>query len=257
MKPEDNKVVTALFYLTRACNIDCSYCRIWDNHFPDELTLEQKIHAIDILVHDVGAQFLILFGGEPMVLGDDLVTIVRHMATLSTPYAITSNSILLTKDKARALVDAGLQNWSVSADMLYPEGRKDPIAAKSMKGIRDLEMLKEMGVKDLHATMTITHQNIEHIIPLLHYLNERGIWLEVTALHWSKGEHYYFAPDKRGMEGMMLTEDDLVRIDEIMELLAYMKQGGALIHNEVDFLRSFARSTQASWIGIVKDKARW
>src|SRR3990172_6318021 len=184
--------VVSIFYLTRACNIDCSYCRIWDNHFPNELPLEKKLQAIRILWQHLQVGFFVVWGGEPMMLGDDLEEVVRYCKEIGARYAVCSNSILLTEERARRLVCAGLQNWSISLDYITKHLR-DPIGAKSHKGLKDLHMLKAMGVPDLHATVTITKQNIDEVIPIVDYCQEHGFWVEITALHYQKNEHYFFA----------------------------------------------------------------
>lgn len=236
----NDEVISATFYLTRACNIDCSYCRIWDNHFPNELSLEQKKEAIRILWEDVKAGFIILFGGEPLTLGDDLVEIVRYCGEIGVRYAITSNSLLLTPEMAQRLVAAGLQNWSISLDYITHLER-DPIGAKSHKGLRDLAMLRHMGVGDLFATTTITHNNIKEILPIVEYCSENDYWVVVTPLHHQKSPDYFFASPQEAMPGMALTDDDIEELKPIMQKLIKMKQDGYLIHNDIEYLEDFTR----------------
>jgi MoaA/NifB/PqqE/SkfB family radical SAM enzyme len=238
------KFVNSLFYTTRKCNLSCSYCKIKDNNFKNELPLEEKIHAIRIMNKLSG--FIILFGGEPMVLGNDLDKIVKVCKDENIPYAITSNSTLLTKERAKQLVATGLKNWSVSVDTLDRKGSH--IEAKSNKGLKDLLMLKKMGVPDLHATITVTRKNLDEVVSIVEFLNKNGIWSEVTALHYSKGNYYDFASPKEEMKDMILDENDLPKVKEVMLKLKKMKIEGAMIHNETSFFDDFTKYyTNLNW----------
>lgn len=232
------QIVTAIFYLTRKCNLNCSYCRVRDNSFPNELSIEDKLRVLDVL-KKLNVGFVILFGGEPLMIGKDLNKIVRYCRDIDISYAITSNSVMLTKEWTKELVSDGLLNWSVSVDAIKDEG--DSITLKSSKGIRDLLYLKELGVKDLHATLTLTRKNIDIVVDILEQLNAKGIWMEITALHYAKDENYYFASKKEEMEDLLLTEDDLPKLEKLMNMLKEKKRQGYLIHNEAEFFDEFKK----------------
>jgi len=230
-------LINSLFYLTRKCNLNCIYCRVKDNFFPNELKMEKKMEALSIMKYDLGINFVILFGGEPLELGENLETLIVYCNSIGMEYAITSNSVMLTEEKAKRLTLIGLKNWSVSID--GSDCNSGAIKSKSSKGFKDLLMFKEMGVLDLHATLTLTKNNIDYVIPILEELNKHNIWMEITALHFSKGHYYDFASPREEMKSLVLTEEDIPKVQSLMEELKKKKQEGFKIHNEIEFFDEF------------------
>ncbi len=112
-------------YLTRRCNLRCVMCNAWAEETPapagqtqgggrDELSAGEALAVID-QARSLGLTDLKLFGGEPM-LRRDLEVIVEHAALLGVRCTLITNGTLLTKERARRLVEAGLAQLDLSLD---------------------------------------------------------------------------------------------------------------------------------------------
>jgi len=125
---EDNqpfRLTDMKLYLTRRCNLRCVMCDAWSAEPPApaaeaqgdghaELSTAEVLRVID-QARPLGLAILKLFGGEPM-LRRDLEVIVEHAATLGIRCTLITNGTLLTEQRARRLVEAGLAQLDLSLD---------------------------------------------------------------------------------------------------------------------------------------------
>ena len=112
--------------VTDRCNFRCPYCmpkEIFGPHFTflhreDLLTFEELARLTRIFVR-LGVEKVRLTGGEPL-LRRDLERLVAQLAPIEglKDIALTTNGSLLTREKARALKDAGLRRITISLDSL-------------------------------------------------------------------------------------------------------------------------------------------
>jgi len=113
--------------VTDRCNFRCPYCMPreifgpnWEGYVPREalLTFEEIARLARLFVRE-GVEKIRLTGGEPL-LRRDLERLVEMLARTKgvQDLALTTNGSLLTREKARALRDAGLTRVTVSLDSL-------------------------------------------------------------------------------------------------------------------------------------------
>jgi len=104
--------------LTARCNLACPYCLPDGQEPPGLLTLEQR-RAVVAAAVALGATSLRLTGGEPL-LHPDLEALIEAVQPLRRDglreVALTSNGLLLTAQRARALRQAGLDRLTLSLD---------------------------------------------------------------------------------------------------------------------------------------------
>lgn len=101
--------------LTARCNLSCPYC-LPDGQEPEGvLTLEQRLRLINAAVA-LGARSLRLTGGEPLLHGQLEELIAAAARTALREIALTSNGVLLSAARARALRRAGLNRITLSLD---------------------------------------------------------------------------------------------------------------------------------------------
>ena len=115
--------------LTARCNLACPYCCPDAVDPPGLLSLEQQLRLIRVASR-LGAHTLRLTGGEPL-LSDRLLPLLEQVALgRATPgnplqglrqVALTSNGVLLTQERARALRAAGLERITISLDAVEGE----------------------------------------------------------------------------------------------------------------------------------------
>ena len=112
--------------VTDRCNFRCPYCmpkEIFGRDFTflhreDLLSFEEVARLTRLFVRN-GVEKVRLTGGEPL-LRRDLERLVAQLAAIDglNDIALTTNGSLLTRDKARALKDAGLRRITISLDSL-------------------------------------------------------------------------------------------------------------------------------------------
>ena len=113
--------------LTARCNLACPYCCPDVEDPPGLLTLEQQLRVIRVAAR-LGAQTLRLTGGEPL-LSTRLLPLLQRVndgrAVQAQPWAglrevaLTSNGVLLNRQRAEALRAAGLDRITISLDAMH------------------------------------------------------------------------------------------------------------------------------------------
>ena len=113
--------------LTARCNLACPYCCPDVEEPPGLLTLEQQMRVIRVAAR-LGAQTLRLTGGEPL-LSSRLLPLLQRVndgrAVHAQPWAglrqvaLTSNGVLLNRQRAEALRAAGLDRITLSLDAIH------------------------------------------------------------------------------------------------------------------------------------------
>ncbi len=112
--------------VTDRCNFRCTYCmprEIYGRDFEflrrDELMSFEEIAHLAQIFAQLGTEKIRLTGGEPLLRRDieSLVEMLAHVKGIRD-LTMTTNGSLLTREKARALKDAGLDRISISLDSL-------------------------------------------------------------------------------------------------------------------------------------------
>lgn len=201
-------------FLTRKCSLRCQHCMIWRTH-RREIPPQEWIKIFNTLYLTV-TEFFDIIGGEPLEYWkpfEGLLEIVKGLRNVE--YAITSNSLLLTWDRAKKLAEAGLKNWSVSIDYPRELARYDP---RVYAGWRALEWFKKLGVEDLHVTITLYPDNVKYFPIVVKELMELEVWIEPTFAMWAKAPWYDSFPA-------------LIKPDWKAEHLEYIREGIELLKN--------------------------
>jgi Fe-coproporphyrin III synthase len=156
--------------VTRRCNLACSHCYAAAEvePAPGEFSTAEGRRFLEQLA-DYDVPVVLFSGGEPLVR-DDLTELVSNAAELGLRPVLSTNGTLLTRDRAAALRDAGLQYAGISVDGL-PE-RND--AFRGADGAFDaavhgIEACLDVGLKT-GLRYTITEENapdLEGVVDLL------------------------------------------------------------------------------------------
>ncbi len=171
--------------LTAACNYACEYCVPNGRRLvaaEDELSAEQMIRAVELLVSAAGIEKLRLTGGEPLVSPKFDRFLPAVMRQPLRDVSITTNGQLLQR-KAEIILASGIKRLNISLDTL------NPLAfAKIARGgdlatvLRGIELMREAGVRLKINMVPMRHANIDQIVPLLEFCLERGIELRYIEL---------------------------------------------------------------------------
>ena len=102
---------SVIFEIEQDCNLRCKYCyNVWNTrkdyprHRPD--TQEAK-RLITRIIEQTSCRLFTFTGGEPL-LRNDLAELVQHANRQGVSCNLITNGLLLTPDRIRELVDAGV-----------------------------------------------------------------------------------------------------------------------------------------------------
>ncbi len=179
---------------TYRCNFRCRFCSYWRDPMgeADEPTLAQYESAAAKLAR-FGTLMVSLGGGEP-TLRKDLPDIVRAVGRYHFPF-MTTNGWLMTPQRARELMRAGIWGVSVSVDYSDPK-RHD--AARGVEGAwqrawRAVEHLSAARVHKFQRVNVISvlmEDNIDDLETLLAMAAERNAYFMVQPYSFRKtGSH--------------------------------------------------------------------
>lgn len=202
-----NKLRIVSWFLTRRCNLQCSYCAIVRNYkgkpteYPDmknyhkhEMSTNEIIHTLKkIKVHNPDC-FHILYGGEPF-MRSDLPEIINFCNKENIHYTIITNNtpeiqpkieeLLMSTDKVFGLTS------SVDPLIVSDETDKDR-KEKSLQGLKQLSTFKGL-INDLVAEITVDNRNIKYLYTLVKTLTDLGINSDITTIDIAKNQYYDFA----------------------------------------------------------------
>lgn len=150
--------------VTRTCNLACIHCRAaaMDRPYPGELSTEECFRLLDD-IEAVSRPIIILTGGEPL-LRDDIFDIAAYGNEKGFRMTMAVNGTLLTDEKARRMLEVGIQRISISIDGASA-GSHD--AFRRMPGafegaLHGVESARGVGL-DFQINTTITQQNLEEL----------------------------------------------------------------------------------------------
>lgn len=173
----DDKPSAAHLYITDRCNLECHYCNEFDNTAPHPRREDLEAWLRKIL--ELGVMRISFQGGEPL-LHPDVVHLVRYAKQVGFYWVgMTTNGLLLTRELAQALEDAGLDSLQISVDRMTPTAS----TKKSLKSVaRKLDWFAESPLRFSVAavlfedTLTEVYQVIQHCL-------DRSISVSARVVH--------------------------------------------------------------------------
>jgi len=163
--------ILVVWDFTYRCNLRCKHCYASAGvNFP-EMSVEERLKALDILV-DAGVAMLALSGGEPL-LGPGFWEVLKRANDYGMYLAMATNATLITDEIAKRLAKNGLVFAQVSLDSPDPkfhdEFRGVPGAwEKAVRGIRNL---KKYGIL-VEVSMVITKKNYRDVPKMLKFVKK-------------------------------------------------------------------------------------
>lgn len=238
----NQRILKSEVLITRRCDLTCPYCKIIKKKM-SELSLEQWKEAFRIIYEDLGASFIAIYGGEPLVIGKEkLISIIQYLNTFrpEKSYTIISNCMQLNDNYIKELVDAGLDSWTSSVDTINFDSMSILERKKSEKGLWALEKFHELGIRDTCNIITVTKENIKDVPETVDYFSSKGIWTGIDFIHFDKGGYNFSCP-KESAPDLYFTRDDLPLIIKTADKLIDMKKKGALIFPTYEVLEMWKK----------------
>ena len=171
--------------LTAACNYACTYCvpngkRLLASS--DEMSGEDTIKAISLLIETAGIKKVRLTGGEPLLSNKfDLVASQINQLGLND-VSITTNGQLLPR-KIEVISESGFRRVNVSLDTLNAAYFRQIARSGDLETVlRGIQMLQEVGISVKINMVPMRGHNDDQILPMLDYCLENNIELRFIEL---------------------------------------------------------------------------
>ncbi len=190
----------------------------------------------------IGEKEIVFSGGEPL-LYEGIVDVIKMYSQKGLRVGIASNGVLINKEMARQLVDAGLKNIQLSFDSRCQETHDflrgvEGAYEKVLKGIEYLSAYKEKV--SICAQTVISGRNISEITETIKFVKNDGRFDFISFMAVTTP---FFAPVSDNWQSTkefsFLWPKDVNAIDSVIDQIIEMKKNGYPIANSVSHLELF------------------
>jgi radical SAM protein len=181
-----------IWEITQACDLACRHCRAEaiDWRDPRELTTEEGLDLID-QVHSMGAQIMVLTGGDP-AKRDDIFDLIRHGSELGLRMAtIPAATEKLTPELIKKLKTSGLSQIALSLDGPNAEVHD---TFRGVQGAFELTMkgaqyIREEGIP-FQINTTFSEYNFDYFDEIAELVKSLGVvfWEVFFLVPMGRGE---------------------------------------------------------------------
>ncbi len=174
--------------VTDRCNFRCSYCmpkEVFNSDYEflrrDDLLSFEEITRISNVFAQLGVKKIRLTGGEPL-LRKKLPVLIEQLSNILgiEDISLTTNGVLLNKEMAQQLKDAGLKRITISLDALDNETFKaiSDVGFDVDKVLQAIENAQTAGLSPIKVNMVVKKGVNEHsILPMAKYFHDSGVIL--------------------------------------------------------------------------------
>ena len=180
----DNKFSFMSLFITRKCNLACSYCNLPD---PNLYTMDgdEWIKVIDKVAPHT--QFFNLIGGEP-TMHPDLDIIVEHLNGIDAAYSMVTNSTQSYSYYQYLLIHRRLQSLGVSIDTMDPYGN-DSVMRKSKAGIGLIKYIRRETTYNGNLIISAVAKNLVEFKSLVKFAKEHQCQIALALQQSSDDEN--------------------------------------------------------------------
>ena len=171
-----------LWQVTGRCQFACRICNFWKETQPEDLALDACATILRGL-RKLAPLMLSLAGGEPF-LREDLPELVR-MASRDHFCAIITNGYLVTRDKAKAVWQAGLTDVVVSLDYATPARHDDQRGvegafSRALAALEHFQSTRPSWRQKVRINTVVMEENRDELAGLLLLAEELGVSVSFT-----------------------------------------------------------------------------
>jgi len=170
--------------VTDRCNLRCRYCmprEIFGDSYrflpSAELMSFDEIVLLTECLKGLGVEKIRITGGEPLIRKNIEALIARISAIGIKDIALTTNALLLSREKARALKSAGLDRVTVSLDALEKDTFQRMTGSSREPGqvLEAIDVAREAGFGPIKINMVVQRGINEHmILPMARHFRGSG-----------------------------------------------------------------------------------
>jgi MoaA/NifB/PqqE/SkfB family radical SAM enzyme len=219
------------FEVTLRCNARCGFCDYWKT--PASAKADELRSFADA-ARFFNPMLITFTGGEPLLRRDleELVAAVTAAVRLKYVTLITHGG-MLTPQRARALWDAGINQFNISLD--YLDARHD--AARGIPGLverifRTVETMRGDGIDNIRFNTVIKDDNLDQLMPIVHRAAELRCGVNFSV----------YTDFKNGSRDHLVRGEQLGDVGAtIAALLAFKRANRGVITNSDYYLEQIPR----------------
>lgn len=153
-----------IWEVTFQCPLKCPYCFQERTGHRDKLDRAQKrqVHEkVYDLLRKTRPQQVILSGGEPLILGEDLIDIVKNLQNLGIPFSLSTLGI--PKDTFLKVLEYKPKTINISIDPEGTPGSKDQQRKATFEVLKSLlNTISDRNIP-VKGTSVITRENLKNV----------------------------------------------------------------------------------------------
>jgi len=228
--------------LTHACPLACAYCSnpLELTKRSEELGTDEWRRVLDEAA-DLGVLQCHLSGGEPL-LRRDLTELVAHASGLGMYTNLVTSAIGLSRSKAEALREAGLDHVQVSIQA------DEPVLSDRLAGISSFDrkieaarLVKELGWP-LTLNVVLHRQNIDRIEAILGWVEELG----ADRVELANTQYYGWA--LRNRAALLPSRAQLERAEEVSRAARERLRGRTdVVYVIPDYYSRYPKPCMGGW----------
>ena len=213
-------------FLNRICPRSCNYCNVVDYKKEKKRLSIKEWKKVFVILEDCGVKFFLILGTEPLMMGDDLVELVKFWNERNYEYGFYSTSpepfFSNLKEKLKKVK---IRNWSCGLDYVdevYKSGNwsnftrelvekeRDSLVRKAREGIKGMLEMQDT-VKETHALITVSKMNIEMVPEMVCWFvdNIKNIHIGINFVEFSMDKEMDFGKKKEDIPEYFFTKKDL------------------------------------------------
>ncbi len=184
------------FEVTMRCNARCGFCDYWQTPASEKA---RELSGFADAARHFSPMMITFTGGEPLLRRDleDVVAAVRQASRLTYLTLITHGG-MLSRERARALWDAGIDQFNISLD--YLDGRHDEargIPGLTAKIMRTVQEMRADGIDGVRFNTVIKNDNLDQLLPIVERAAELGIGVNFSVYtDFKNGNRAHLIPDE-------------------------------------------------------------
>jgi MoaA/NifB/PqqE/SkfB family radical SAM enzyme len=219
------------FEVTMRCNARCGFCDYWKT---DASARQNELTTFADAARFFNPMLVTFTGGEPTLRRDleDLVAQVDRAISLKYITLITHGA-MLTRERARSLWDAGVNQFNISLD--YLDERHDQqrgIPGLSERILRVVPAMREDGIDGIRFNTVIKNDNLDQLMPIVQRAAAVGAGVNFSV----------YTDAKNGNKEFLMTPGDLAHAESVIrELLAFKRRKRGVITNSDYYLEQIPR----------------
>jgi len=205
--PHGRPINSLRISLTQRCNFNCFFCHQEGETNPRGEATAEEVEAVAAAASELGIRRFKLTGGESL-LREDIVEVVRGIASYADEVSMTTNGSLLA-EKAASLQEAGLRRVNISLHSARPEVFRRITGCDALPEVEEgIEAAIRSGLRPVKLNMVVLNGLNSGEIPWMIEFS-RGVGAVLQLIE--------FQPIQRGAKDWSRFHYDLRPVEEMLE----------------------------------------